>query len=116
MKDYATFLSEPYCAGLAARFLRYAEIGTQSDRHIAAIPSTPAQWILARLLVEELKGLGLADVTLDEHCYLVARLPATRGREEGPVIGLMAHMDTASDVPGSPVRPRVVRGLSLIHI
>lgn len=110
MKDYSPFLSEPYCAGLTARFIRYAEIGTQSDRHIEAIPSTSVQWTLAKLLAQELKELGLEDVHLDEHCYLIARLPATKGLEDRPSIGLMAHMDTASDVPGSPVKPRVVRG------
>ncbi|MCX7026760.1 MAG: peptidase T [Spirochaetes bacterium] len=110
MKEYAPLLSESYTAGLVARFLRYAEIGTQSDRHIEDIPSTPVQWNLARVLVEELKDLGLKDVSIDEHCYIIARLPASKGLEGKPSIGLMAHMDTASDVPGSPVMPRIVRG------
>ena len=116
MKDYAPLLSEPFSPGLAARFIRYAELGTQSDRHIEAIPSTPVQWNLARLLVDELKDLGIIDVSLDEHCYIIARLPASKGLENKPSIGLMAHMDTASDVPGSPVNPRLVKsydGLAL---
>ncbi|HEY9055228.1 MAG TPA: peptidase T [Rectinemataceae bacterium] len=109
MKTYAPLLSESYVPRLLDRFLGYASIGTQSDKHIEAIPSTPVQWDLARKLVSELKSLGLSDVELDEHCYLIARLPASPGMEGKPSIGLMAHMDTASDVPGSPVRPRVVR-------
>lgn len=108
MKDYKAKLDQPYVASMTERFLRYAGIGTQSDRHIEDIPSTQTQWQLARLLEQELKELGLSDVTLDEHCYLIARLPATKGLEGVPVIGLMAHMDTASDVPGTNVHPKVI--------
>ncbi|PKL06816.1 MAG: peptidase T [Spirochaetae bacterium HGW-Spirochaetae-9] len=108
MKDYKAKLDQPYVASMTERFLRYAGIGTQSDRHIEDIPSTQTQWQLARLLEQELKELGLSDVTLDEHCYLIARIPATKGLEGAPVIGLMAHMDTASDVPGTNVHPKVI--------
>ena len=108
MKDYQDQLSQPYVALMTERFLRYAKIGTQSDRHIDDIPSTKTQWQLARLLEQELKELGLEDVTLDEHCYLIARLPASKGMENKPIIGLMAHMDTAGDVPGSNVHPKLI--------
>ncbi len=108
MKPFPELLSRPYVPDLAARFLRYVKVDTASDRHIEDIPSTASQWDLARLLKDELSALGLADVLLDEHCYLFARLPPTPGYEGAPSIGLMAHMDTASDVPGSGVRPRVV--------
>lgn len=108
MKDFSIQLERPYVPGLVDRFLRYARIDTQSDRHIEEIPSTKTQWNLAKLLEHELKELGIAEVSLDDHCYLMARIPATKGREDMPAIGLMAHMDTASDVPGSDVKPRVI--------
>lgn len=108
MNKYDKALSKPYVSGLLDRFLRYAKIDTQSDRHIEEIPSTKTQWNLAHLLVDELNALGISDVVLDDHCYILARLPASPGLEKKPVIGLMAHMDTASDVPGSDVRPRLI--------
>lgn len=108
MRAYAEPLSRPYAASLAERFLRYVRIETTSDRHVEAIPSTKTQWNLARLLMDELGELGISDATLDEHCYLFARLPASPGLELAPSIGLMAHMDTASDVSGASVAPRVV--------
>lgn len=110
MKDYKDYLAAPYAEQLIDRIVRYAKIDTQSDRHVADIPSTQTQWVLAELLEKELRELGLADVSLDEHCYLIARMPASKGMENKPSIGLMAHMDTASDVPGAQVKPRVVRG------
>lgn len=108
MNNYINALSDPSIKELLERFLRYVRIETTSDRHIEEIPSTPAQWELARLLAEELKVLGLSDIHLDEHCYLSARLPATPGYEGKPCVGFMAHMDTASDVTAHDVKPRVV--------
>ncbi len=110
MNKYNESLSKPYVPGLVERFLRYAKIDTQSDRHIEEIPSTKTQWNLAHLLVDELKSLGVSDVSLDDHCYILARVLASPGLENKPVVGLMAHMDTASDVPGSDVRPRLIEG------
>ncbi|WP_304222027.1 peptidase T [Gracilinema caldarium] len=92
---------------LLPRFTRYVQIWTTSDRHVAETPSTPGQWDLARMLVDELKGLGISQVELTEHCYVIARLSATPGYEEAPTIGFMAHMDTASDVSGKDVHPIV---------
>jgi tripeptide aminopeptidase len=89
--------------------VRYASIETTSDRHEETTPTTPTQWTLAKLLVEELKGLGIKDVSLNDKCYLIARLPASPGLEGKPSIGLMAHMDTASDVSGKDVKARVVK-------
>ena len=109
MRAFAELLSLPYAPELEARFLRYVKIDTTSDRHIEDIPSTKTQWELARVLLDELSALGVADSSLDGHCYLFARLPASPGLEGAPSIGLMAHMDTASDVSGSGVRPRVIR-------
>ncbi|HUX42760.1 MAG TPA: peptidase T [Rectinemataceae bacterium] len=105
--DIASILSRPHADPVVERLVRYASIGTTSDRHATEIPSTPQQWELARLLVDELQALGLADVELDGHCYLIARLPASPGFEGKPSIGLMAHIDTASDAPGSDVKPQI---------
>ncbi len=108
MRAFKELLSRPYAGELAERFLRYARMETTSDRHIADIPSTAVQWELGRLLLKEVKALGIGDASLDEHCYLIARVPASSGLEGSPTIGLMAHMDTASDVSGAGVKPRLV--------
>jgi tripeptide aminopeptidase len=108
MRSFAEPLSRPYARELTARFLRYVKIETTSDRHCEETPSTPSQWKLGRLLLEELLELGVEDAELDERCYLIARIPASEGLEGAPSIGLMAHMDTASEVSGADVRPRLV--------
>jgi tripeptide aminopeptidase len=108
MRPFAELLSRPYASELAARLVRYAKIETTSDRHRDETPSTSAQWDLGRLLLGEIKALGIVDASLDERCYLIARLPATPGLEGAPSVGLMAHMDTASDVSGANVKPRLV--------
>jgi tripeptide aminopeptidase len=80
------------------RFLRYVRIWTTSDRHNEETPSSPGQWELARLLKEELESLGAASAEITDHCYVLAKLPASAGLENSPVIGFMAHLDTAEDV------------------
>ncbi|MGO8693239.1 MAG: peptidase T [Rectinemataceae bacterium] len=108
MKPRSELLSRPFASELVERFVRYVQIDSTSDRHVEDIPSTPNQWNIAKLLVKELEDLGVEDLVLDDHCYLIARLPPGPGLESRPSIGLMAHMDTASDVPGQDVKPRVV--------
>jgi tripeptide aminopeptidase len=95
---------------LLERFVRYAAVGTQSNRAQAyeKTPSTDCQWELIRLLEKECRDLGIADSEVTPHGFLVARLPANLPPERGeevPCIGFMAHVDTASDVPGMDVRP-----------
>ncbi len=90
------------------RFLRYAKVDTMSDPHLCETchPSTAGQWDLLRMLEHELKGFGLKDVTLTKLGYLIANVP---GNVEGaPTIGFMAHVDTADDVMGNGVKPRVI--------
>jgi tripeptide aminopeptidase len=108
MRSFAELLNRPYTAELVKRLVRYAEIETTSDRHIERIPSTPTQRELARLLLSELTALGITEVSMDEHCYIIARLPASADCEKASSIGLMAHIDTASDVSGANVRPRII--------
>ena len=90
------------------RFLRYAASDTQSDEHARSMPSTPGQMRFAESLKEELKALGLHDVSLDENGYVMATLPANTSRTDVPVIGFIAHMDTSPDMSGRDVKPRIV--------
>jgi len=94
-------------ADLLDRFLRYVRIDTRSDDASSTTPSTPGQWDLLRLLEQELRGLGLADVVLTGHGYLLATLPAT-AEKKVPVIAWFAHVDTATNLPGA-ARPIVHR-------
>jgi tripeptide aminopeptidase len=94
---------------ILARFTRYAAITTTSDRHSSSAPTTPGQWDLIRLLENELKQLGIADVVVDECGFLIARIPANQAAAGAAGIGLMAHVDTAADVSGRDVKPLVHR-------
>ena len=92
------------------RLLRYAALHTASSETGEGTPSTRCQLDLARLLAEELRGMGAANVYTDEHAYVYAKLPATAGLEEKPCVGFLAHLDTVPDFPGENVRPRVIEG------
>src|SRR2546423_9106499 len=84
----------------AERFLRYVRIDTQSDEDAESYPSTAKQLDLLRLLVDELKEVGLADAAIDEHGYVTATVPATVDHDV-PTIAFFAHADTARDVTGT---------------
>ena len=89
------------------RLLKYVKIHTTSDPASGTHPSTLRQFDLAKILVEELKELGLADAHVDEHCYVYATLPATPGQESAKPLGFIAHMDTADDASGENVQPQI---------
>jgi len=91
------------------RFLRYVTIDTRADESSSSCPSTPGQLVLQRLLAQELGAIGLTDVLIDEHGYLMATVPPTRGAEGLPVIGLVAHVDTSPEMDGANVKPIVHR-------
>ena len=91
------------------RFLRYVRIDTQSDEKGQHCPSTEKQKDLARLLTRELKELGLADITMDDHAYITATLPSN-SKKEFPTVGFIAHMDTSPDMSGTNVKPQIVKG------
>ena len=93
---------------LVPRFMRYVRYWTESDRHVEETPSSPGQWELAKALRDELLGLSLTDVELTDHCYVIARLPPSPGKETAPAVGFLAHIDTASDVSGKDVKPQLV--------
>ena len=92
------------------RFLRYVTIDTAADDSSKTSPSTPGQLQLMRLLCEELRDLGLDDVVLDQHGYVMATVPATSPKADVPTIGFIAHVDTSPEVSGKGVRPIVHRG------
>ena len=93
---------------LKERFLKYVAINTRSDENSDTFPSTAAEWDLLNLLVEEMKLLGLEDVTIDKYGYAMGTIPATKGKEGAPVIGFLAHVDTSPDMSGENVRPRII--------
>ncbi|MDF2927143.1 MAG: peptidase [Paenibacillaceae bacterium] len=92
---------------IMVRFIRYAQVDTQANEHNPACPSSEGQWNLGRMLVEELKELGMTEVTIDEHCYVMATLPANTDKQV-PVMGLLAHMDTSQDYSDANVKPQVI--------
>lgn len=92
---------------LVERFLKYVSFDTQSDEQTRLTPSTPGQMVFARYLKSELESLGLEDITLDEHGYLFATLPANIDKKV-PTIGFISHLDTSPDMSGKNVSPRIV--------
>ena len=90
------------------RFLRYVSLDTQSASGSEKVPSTEKQLALARLLRQELEEMGAADVRMDDHGYVYASLPASPGREDYPVLGFIAHMDTAPACSGAGVKARII--------
>ncbi len=96
---------------VVARLMRYAKVWSESDYHAnrGTTPSTDRQFDMARMLVEELHGMGVDNAFVDDICYVYASLPATPGYEHLPAIGLIAHMDTTPDMTGKDVKPQILR-------
>jgi tripeptide aminopeptidase len=90
-------------------FLEYVKIDTQSKEGADAFPSTPGQLVLLRRLYDELKALGLQDVTLDPLGYVFATIPATSKKQNVPVIGFLAHVDTSPEMSGEGVKAIIHR-------
>ncbi len=93
---------------LVEHFLKYVKFDTQSDELTNLTPSTPGQMVFAKELHKDLQAMGLSNITLDENGYLMATLPANTGKRV-PTIGFIAHMDTAPDMSGHHVNPRIVK-------
>jgi len=91
------------------RFIRYVKIDTQSARKSDSYPSTAKQLNLAKLLESELKDLGLEDASVDKYGYVTATLPPNTDREDVPVVGFLAHMDTSPDFSGENVNPQFIK-------
>lgn len=90
------------------RMLKYVKIWTTSDSSSETVPSTLRQFDLAKLLVEEMKGLGIEDTHVDDKCYVYGTLPATKGYEDKAKLGFIAHLDTSEDISGQNVNPQII--------
>lgn len=93
---------------LINRFTRYVTIDTESDPTSDTTPSTKKQWDLANVLVKELKEIGMEEVTIDDHAYIMATLPSNLDIEV-PTVGFISHFDTSPDFTGANVRPQIVK-------
>lgn len=92
------------------RLLKYAVIYTGSDEdHAEQTPSTPEQMTLAQVLAEDMRDIGLTDVSVDAHAYVYGFLPATAGREQCPPIGFIAHIDIVNEFGTSEIHPQIVK-------
>ena len=89
------------------RFISYVTIDTESDASSETTPSTAKQWDLANKLVEELKAIGMQEVTIDDKAYIMATLPSNVNHEV-PTIGFVSHFDTTPDFTGANVKPQIV--------
>jgi tripeptide aminopeptidase len=91
---------------LVERFIRYVKVNTRSDENSSTCPSTPGQTVLANLLMEEMKEIGLQDISMDDNGYVMATLPANISKEV-PVIGFLSHLDTSPDYTSEHVNPQL---------
>jgi tripeptide aminopeptidase len=89
------------------RFVGYVTVDTESDPESDTTPSTAKQWDLANALVEELKAIGMQDVTIDDKAYIMATLPSNVDHEV-PTIGFVSHFDTTPDFTGKDVKPQII--------
>ena len=97
---------------LLERFLRYVKTWTESNTENAnngVQPSSPMQMDFAKELENELKTIGITDIFVSEYAYVCARIPATKGYENCPSIGFLAHMDTVDEVTGKNVNPQIFK-------
>lgn len=90
------------------RFLNYVPVWTTSDETSDTVPSADRELVLARMLVEEMKGIGIADARVDDKGYVYGHIPATPGCEDKPSLGLVAHMDTVADASGENIKPQII--------
>ena len=100
---------DPTMQTLLDRFCRYVQIDTQADETSSTYPSTPGQLELGKLLGDELRAMGIADATQDEHGIVLGTIPATNGKT-GPVVAWIAHVDTSPETSGHGVKPIVHHG------
>ena len=92
---------------LIDRFVSYVTVDTESDPTSESTPSTAKQWDLANALVDELKHIGLEDVTIDQNAYIMATLPSNVSHQV-PTIGFISHFDTTPDFTGKDVKPQII--------
>lgn len=93
---------------LLERFLTYVKIPTSSDDSSTTVPTAEKEFDLARILVDDMKKIGINDAYVDEKCYVYGHIPASEGYENKPKIGFIAHVDTSPDFADSPVNPQII--------
>lgn len=93
---------------LKDRFLKYVSFDTQSDENSTTFPSTDKQLVLLNYLADEMRSLGMVDVTVDKYGYAMGTIPASKGYENAPVIGFISHVDTAPDMSGKDIKPHII--------
>jgi len=110
MPPLKTTSLQPPTESVVDRFLRYVRVDTQSSETHTGTPSTPGQWTLARMLVDELRALGASDVRISDSCMVYAKIPASAPATAAvPTIGFIAHVDTSPAVSGANVSPVIHR-------
>lgn len=93
---------------LKDRFLKYVSYDTQSSEESSTFPSTDKQLVLLHDLAEEMKQLGMVEVSMDKNGYVMGTIPASKGKENAPVIGFISHVDTSPDMSGHDIKPQVI--------
>ncbi len=94
---------------LQERFLKYVAFDTQSDENSITFPSTDKQLVLLRALKEEMEAMGMTEVTMDEHGYVMGTIEASEGYENCPTIGFLSHVDTSPDMSGAAIKPQIIQ-------
>jgi len=99
------------------RFLKYVSFNTQAIEESETFPSNPDEMLLGKYLVDELRKIGLINVEMDENGYVYGTLPASTGSEDKPVLAYLAHMDVATDAPGSDIKTVITheKGLDIVR-
>jgi len=92
---------------LTNRFISYVKVDTESDPNSTTTPSTKKQWNLANMLVEELRAIGMEEVSIDQNAYIMATLPSNVDKEV-PTIGFISHFDTTPDFTGANINPQII--------
>ena len=90
--------------------MKYVAFDTQSDENSITFPSTDKQLVLLNALKEEMEAMGMTEVSIDEHGYVMGSIEASAGYEECPVIGFLSHVDTSPDMSGAAIKPQIIRG------
>ena len=93
---------------LKDRFLKYVSYDTQSSEESSTFPSTDKQLVLLHDLAEEMKQLGMVEVSMDKNGYVMGTIPASKGKENAPVIGFISHVDTSPDMSGHDIKPQII--------
>ena len=94
---------------LTERFLKYVAVPTSSDDKSTTVPTAEKEFTLAKMLVEDMREIGIADAYVDDKCYVYGHIPATEGYENKKKIGFIAHIDTSPDFADSPIKPQIIK-------